>query len=71
MLVIMRDELYEGSWDDMLRDLEERRAGKPYIFKLASRIDDDIARLKKLQSYEGDHDVNLADYLKGDEWLES
>ena len=34
MLIRIRDELYEGSWETMRHDLENRLAGKPYIFKL-------------------------------------
>ncbi|MBV8878465.1 MAG: hypothetical protein JO332_00740, partial [Planctomycetaceae bacterium] len=33
-LVTLRDELYGGSWDQMLGDLRDRLKGKPYIFKL-------------------------------------
>ena len=50
VLVIIRDELYDGSWDDMLDDLKSRLAGRPYVIKLASRIEDDITRIIKLLS---------------------
>ncbi len=63
-LVALRDELYNGSWDLMLGDLRDRLKGKPYIFKLVNRIQDDIARIEKLAEYEKKHKVNLADYLK-------
>jgi hypothetical protein len=63
-LVTLRDELYNGSWDLMLGDLRDRLKGKPYIFKLVNRIQDDIARIEKLAEYEKKHKVNLADYLK-------
>jgi len=64
MLVTMRDELYDGSWDHMLKDLKDRLKGKPYIFKLVNRIQDDIQRIEKLGDYEKKHKVNLAQYLK-------
>ena len=67
MLVSLRDELYEGSWDQMLKDLKDRLEGKPYIFKLVNRISADIQRIEKLRDYEKKHRINLADYLKKEE----
>lgn len=64
MLVTLRDDLYGGSWDQMLKDLKERLNNKPYIFKLVNRIQDDITRIEKLGDYEKKHKVNLADVLK-------
>ena len=66
MLLILRDELYDGSWDKMSRDLKDRLTGKPYIFKLVHRIEEDLSRIEKLQSYEQKHKINLAEYLEGD-----
>jgi len=63
-LVTLRDELYGGSWEQMLGDLRDRLKGKPYIFKLVNRIQDDIARIEKLSDYEKKHKINLAEYLK-------
>ena len=63
-LVTLRDELYGGSWEQMLGDLRDRLKGKPYIFKLVNRIQDDIARIEKLNDYEKKHKINLADFLK-------
>lgn len=64
MLIQLRDELYGGSWDRMLTDLKARLKGRPYIFKLVNRIEDDIRRIEKLKEYEEKNAVNLADYLK-------
>lgn len=66
MLVVLRDELYSGSWDRMLVDLRDRLKGRPYIFKLVNRIQDDIARIEKLQDYEKKHNINLAEFIKGE-----
>ena len=66
MLVVLRDELYSGSWDRMLVDLRDRLKGRPYIFKLVNRIQDDIARIEKLQDYEKKNNVNLAEFIKGE-----
>src|SRR5258706_13381187 len=63
-LITLRDELYGGSWEQMLGDLRDRLKGKPYIFKLVNRIQDDIARIEKLNDYEKKHKINLADFLK-------
>ena len=63
-LVTLRDELYGGSWEQMLGDLRDRLKGKPYIFKLVNRIQDDISRIAKLGDYEKKHRINLADHLK-------
>ena len=63
MLLTLRDELYGGDWDRMLRDLHDRRDGKPYVFKLVNLINEDVARIGKLQGYERANGVNLADYL--------
>ena len=63
MLVTLRDELYGGQWDEMQTDLEERLAGRPYVFKLASRIEDDLARIRKMRAVEDEHDLNLRDYM--------
>jgi hypothetical protein len=66
MLVVLRGELYAGSWDRMLSDLKDRLKGRPYIFKLVNRIQDDIARIERLQDYEKKHNVNLAEFIKGE-----
>lgn len=64
MLVILKVQLYDGSWEPMLDDLQNRLAGKPYIFKLANRIKDDIERIEQMQKFEKDHNVDLADYVE-------
>lgn len=63
MLITLRDELYTGSWSRMLEDLKDRLHGKPYIFKLVNRIEEDIARIEKLRGYEETSQVNLSQYL--------
>ena len=64
MLVTLRDELYDGSWDQMMKDLKDRLRSKPYIFKLVNRIQDDLARVEKLSEYEKKHRINLVDHMK-------
>lgn len=62
-LIIIRDFLYEGDWSQLTADLEARRAGKPFIFKLNTRIEEDLERIEKLESYEEAHSVDLGEYL--------
>ena len=66
MLVVLKSELYEGDWSSMLEDLRNRLEGRPYIFKLADRITEDINRIEKLQNFEQNHQVDLADYVKAE-----
>ncbi|PCJ62654.1 MAG: hypothetical protein COA79_03815 [Planctomycetota bacterium] len=63
MLVILRDELYESSWDLMLKDLNSRLKGEPFIFKLADRIDSDIKCIDKIKSFEKKKNVNMGDFI--------
>ena len=63
MLVALKAQLYDGSWDAMLDDLRNRLAGKPYIFKLVHRIQDDIERIEQMRRFEAEHSVDLADYV--------
>ena len=64
MLVLLKNELYEGSWSDMTEDLKNRLEGKPYIFKLANRIKDDIARIEQLLNFEKQHHIDLANFIE-------
>ncbi len=63
MLVVLKVQLYGGSWTPMLDDLNNRLAGKPYIFKLAHRIKDDVERIEQMQAFENEHGVDLAEFV--------
>ena len=63
MLIVLKSQLYDGSWEPMLDDLRNRLDGKPYIFKLASRIQDDVDRIEQMQKFEKDYGIDLADYV--------
>jgi hypothetical protein len=63
MLIVLKAQLYDGTWEPMLDDLRNRLAGKPYIFKLANRIQDDIERIEQMQKFEAEHKIDLADYI--------
>jgi len=64
MLVILKAQLYGGTWEPMLDDLRNRLEGKPYIFKLANRIKDDIERIEQMRIFEQEHNIDLADYVE-------
>ncbi|HIJ66953.1 MAG TPA: hypothetical protein HPP87_05850 [Planctomycetes bacterium] len=63
MLVVLKAQLYGGRWEPMLDDLRNRLDGKPYIFKLANRIKDDIQRIEEMRDFEAEHGVDLAQYV--------
>ena len=63
MLVVLKRQLYGGRWEPMLDDLKNRLAGKPYIFKLANRIKEDVERIEEMRAFETEHGVDLADYV--------
>ncbi|KPK82229.1 MAG: hypothetical protein AMJ81_09975 [Phycisphaerae bacterium SM23_33] len=64
MLVVLKRELYDGSWDDMVADLRARLDGRPYIFKLVNRIGEDLERIERLRAFEKDYDVDLGDHVQ-------
>jgi hypothetical protein len=64
MLVILKAQLYGGTWEPMLDDLQNRLDGKPYIFKLVNRIKDDIERIEQMRKFEEQHNVDLAEYVE-------
>jgi hypothetical protein len=63
MLIVLKAQLYGGAWEPMLDDLKNRLTGKPYIFKLANRIQDDIERIEQMSVFEAEHSINLSDYV--------
>lgn len=63
LLIAIRDELYEGSWDDLVADLEARKGRKPYVFKLATRLEEDLARVEKLRAFEREQSIDLRTLL--------
>ena len=63
MLVVLKAQLYGGSWLPMLDDLQNRLEGKPYIFKLSTRIKDDVQRIEQMKAFEESNGIDLADYV--------
>jgi len=64
MLIVLNRELYQGSWDEMADDLKARLEGRPYIFKLAHRIADDLDRIERLRGFELRYKITLSDFVK-------
>jgi hypothetical protein len=56
MLVLLRDELYEGNWDDFVQDLRDRLAGSPHLFD----IEPASARLQETIR----HHLHLIEHLR-------
>ncbi len=63
MLIVLKAQLYGGEWEPMLDDLKNRLAGKPYIFKLVNRINDDINRIEQMIGFENKYNIDLVDYV--------
>jgi hypothetical protein len=63
VLVLLKRELYEGSWENMAADLNARLEGRPYVFKMATRIQEDLERIERLAAFETLHNVDLADFV--------
>ena len=64
MLVVLKAQLYSGQWETMIDDLKNRLDGKPYIFKLSSRIKEDVERIERMQSFEEEQGIDLSDYVE-------
>jgi hypothetical protein len=63
MLVVLKSQLYDDNWEPMLDDLRNRLAGKPYIFKLANRIQEDIERIEEMRLFEEENNIDLTEFI--------
>ncbi len=63
-LLAVRDELYGGAWDELEKDLRARLAGRPYIFRLATKIEEDLERIARLRRFEEERGVDLRKVLR-------
>ena len=64
VLLVVRDALYGGSWEDLRQDLLDRKERKPFIFKLSARIEEDLERIAKLTAFEEAEGVDLRQVLE-------
>jgi hypothetical protein len=62
-MVIIRDELYDGSWEEMEKDLRDRLNGKPVIEKLVKKIYRDLEYIDQLRTIEKAEGINLTTLL--------
>jgi len=68
-LIQLRDEIYQGSWDRMLKDLKDRLTARPYNYKKVNQSAIDFPKVWHLKQYEqaqriGNQNFNLANLLK-------
>lgn len=64
LLLVLKRELYDGDWQPMIRDLKNRLAGRPYVLKLAARIEDDLRRIEEMSQLERHYQVDLSHHLE-------
>ncbi len=64
LLLVLKRDLYSGHWRPMVLDLENRLNGRPYILKLANRIEDDLQRIAQMRELEEHYEVDLSSYLE-------
>lgn len=64
LLLVLKRELYGGDWRPMVTDLRNRREGRPYVLKLAHRIDDDLGRIEQMSELEKHYQVELSDFIQ-------
>lgn len=65
LLLVLKRELYDGRWEPMIADLRNRLGGRPYVIRLASRIADDLERIRCMMDVEERHGVSLSGYVDG------
>lgn len=63
LLLVLKRELYSRDWRPMITDLRNRLEGRPYVLRLAARIDDDLKRIEQLMELEARYKVDLSEYL--------
>lgn len=64
VLLDLRDQLYEGSWERILEDLRARLDNKPYLYKLSQTIARDVAAIERMKAYEMRFSVNLSELVR-------
>ncbi len=64
VLLELKDQLYEGSWERILEDLKARLNNKPYIYKLSQTISRDLAAIERMKAYEVRQQIDLSKLIK-------
>src|SRR5262245_45881066 len=62
-LIVLKDLLYEGSWDRVLGDLRAARDNKPHVYRLSNAIERDLKAIERMQAYETKHQISLSKLL--------
>ncbi|UCC29094.1 MAG: hypothetical protein JSU86_12930 [Phycisphaerales bacterium] len=67
MLLRIRDTLYEGCWEDFVRDLRARAQGRPHVFEtvtdspaMKTTIENHLAMIDEMQTWELQHERTLS-----------
>jgi hypothetical protein len=70
MLLTLREELYDGSWQAMLQDLRDRLEGRPHVFewtppddRMRQTLANHMKLIEQMRKAELDLGVNLARWL--------
>jgi hypothetical protein len=67
-LVIANHHLFNGAWASFAEDVRRRRAGRPYLFKVELKLDEDLlVWIHRLEAYEQARGATLASALNGEE----
>ncbi len=64
LLLMLKRDLYDGDWRPMLTDLENRLEGRPFVLRLAHRIEDDLQRIEQMRQLERHYQVDLARFIE-------
>lgn len=64
LLLVLKRQLYDGDWRAMQTDLRNRLEGRPYVLRLAHRIEDDLRRIEQMRQMEQEYDVDLAAFIQ-------
>ena len=62
-LIWLKEILHKGSCLEMRADLRIKLQSRPYIFKLVDRIEVDLSRIERIQSFEEKYSVNAYDII--------
>ncbi len=67
MLLHIRDTLYEGNWEDFVRDLQARAQGRPHVFEtvtnspsMKATIENHLTMIDQMQAWEAQHSRTLS-----------
>lgn len=63
LLLVLKRQLYDGDWQPMVTDLRNRLEGRPYVLRLAHRIEDDLRRIEQIRRMEEQYNVDLSAFV--------